>query len=270
MKMNWSKPLSEGLKFGFHPKRWFQIFIIDAIFLSIILSAIYFNISNITYIVSSLRTVADRFLILTLLNYILIPAAIFIIWFLVRIWINGSIIYQSWKTKDSEIRNSWGYSCKKYPSLFLAILIISLLSILFSIIPYIGWFLVIIISWIFYFALQSIIIKKKGFYEGLSDSYGIFTKNPLEVIVIWLVITILSGVIVGIFAVPLISILFLNIFYLIQTAGISSVILLFKEQIVLLTISGLIFLIGTSITTAFSMKAQVEFYLQFKKRFRIF
>jgi len=270
MKIDWSKALGEGLKFGFHPKRWFQLFVVDVFFISIIFYAIYLSISDIIYIISSLGAGADRFLFFSLLNYILIPAVVFIIWFLVRIWINGSIIYQSWKTQNKEIVKSWRYSCKKYPSLFLAILIITLIAMLVSIVPYIGWILSIIVSLVFYFALQVIIIRNTGFYEGLDDSYKIFRKNPFEVIIIWLIILIVNIVIFGVFALPFASFLLSNIFYLAQNTGVASLILMFKERMLFFVISGLILFVGISIAGAFTFKAQVEFYLQLKKRFRIF
>lgn len=270
MRVNWSKPLSEGLKFGFHPKRWLQLLVVDVFFLSIIFSAIYLNLSDMVYLISSLSTGADRFLIMNLLSYIWIPVVVFILWIIVRIWMNGSIVYQSWKPQDREIGKSWRYACRKYPSMLVAIVIITLLAMLFSVIPYIGWVLSIIISWIFYFTIQAIIIRNRGFYEGLVDSYDIFRKNPFEVIIIWLIIAVINIVIFSVFAFPMASLLFVNIFYLTETAGVASLFLLLKEQMVFFVISGLILLIGISIATAFSLKAQVEFYLQLKKRFRIF
>jgi hypothetical protein len=270
MKVDWSKALGDGLRFGFHPKRWLQLFAVDAVFISLILYAIYFNLSDMIYIFSSLSAGADGFLILSLLKYIWIPVLIFAVWRLVRIWIDGAIIYQGWKTKDSEIGKSWRFACRKYPSLLLALLIITLVSGLVLIIPYIGFILAIVISWIFYFALQAIIIRNIGFYEGLEDSYRIFRKHPFEVIVIWLAILIVNIVIFGIFALPFAYLLLTNIFYLAQTTGLASLLLMLKEQVVFFVASGLILLIGISITTAFTLKAKAEFYLQLRKRFRIF
>ncbi|NIO22396.1 MAG: hypothetical protein GTN38_00020 [Candidatus Aenigmarchaeota archaeon] len=269
MRIDWSKALSEGLRFGFHPKRWLQLLVVDAVFVSVIISSIYLNLSDIVYIISSMRTGADRFLVMSLLNYILIPVFVFIVWFLVRIWMQGSIIYQGWKTKDSEIGKSWRFACRKYPSLFLAILIITLVSMLVSVIPYMGWVLAIVVSWIFYFALQAVIIRNVGFYEGLEDSYKIFRKNPFEVIIIWLIVLIVNIVIFGIFALPFAYLLLTNLFYLAQNTGIASIILMFREQVILFATSGLILLMGISIATTFTLKAQVEFYLQLRKRFRI-
>jgi hypothetical protein len=270
MRINWSKPLSEGLKFGFYPHRWLQLFAVDLVFVSLIISLVYSSLSDIAYIISSMKTETGRFLVLSLLSYIWIPIIILILWFIVRIWINGAIIHQSWKTKNSEIGKSWRYACRKYPSLLVAIIIIGLLSILVSIVPYVGWILTIVFSWIFYFTLQSIMIRSRGFYEGLDDSYKIFMKNPFEVIVIWLIIAIVNVVIIGIFALPLASLLLANIFYLANASGVASLLLMFKDQLAFFLISGLLFLIGVSIATAFSLKAQVEFYLQLRKRFRIF
>jgi len=270
MGIDWSKALSEGFRFGFHPKRWLQFFILDAVFLSAILSAVYFNISDIIYIISSLSTEADRFLIMNLVNYILLPVFVFIVWFLVRIWMQGAIIYQGWKAKNSEIGKSWRFACKKYPSLFLAMLIITLISTLVSMIPYIGFILAIVVPLIFYFALQAIIIRNIGFYEGLEDSYRIFRKHPFEVILIWLVIMVVNIVIFGIFALPFAYLLLMNIFYMAQNTGIASIILIFREQMLFFVTAGLILLVGISITTSFTLKAQVEFYLQLRKRFRIF
>lgn len=270
MKINWSKPLSEGIKFGLHPKRWLQLFVVDIVFLSVVVSLIYFSLSDIAYIISSMRTEAGKFLLFDLFNYIWLPIIVFLLWFIVRLWMKGSIIYQSWKTKSSEIGKSWNYSCKKYPSLLVAVVITTLLSFLVSLIPYMGWLLTVVISWLFYFALQSIIIKNLDFYGGLEDSYKIFKKNPFEVIVIWLLIGIVNIVIVSIFALPFAFLMLANVYYLAKTTGIASILLMFKEQISLFLASGLIFLVGISISAAFTLKAQVEFYLQLKKRFRIF
>jgi hypothetical protein len=267
MKINWGKTILEGLKFGFHPKRWLQIFGIDLIFISLILISILSNLSDIFFILSELEQ--SPFMIGSLLGYLMIPFILFVIWILVRLWMEGSIIYQSWKTKNSEIQKSWTYACKKYPSLLVAQIIIIILVGLVSMIPYAGWLMGIVITWILFFTFQIIIIKNSGFYEGLSGSYSIFKKNPLEIIIMWLLIAIISSLISIVFAIPLIA-MFLGFVFTASEIVPLGFVALIRSQLALLIIGGYIFFIGTSIAKSFSLKTQVGFYLQIKKRFKLF
>jgi hypothetical protein len=255
MKIDWSKIIKESFLFSIKPRIWLPYLLLDVFCISAMLLTIFYNISQISVAMSTQS-------ITMLIKYLWPALFILIIWILTRLWIDGSVIYQSFKPKD--FSKSWKYSFKKYPSMFSASMIIVVLTLVFGLIPYIGWIINIIISLIFFFTLQAIIVKNKGYFEGLSDSYNIFKKKWLFVLVMYVLILIIALGITIVFSIPITAIL-MNIFS--PNMTIVSLLLLIKEQLPLILISGVILILGIDISKAFSLKAQTEFYLKLTKKF---
>jgi hypothetical protein len=259
MKINWGKPIIEGIKFSLHPKRWIYFFILDFLVISASIFVVINNLSSMAFLLYDTET-ADLSYFLTYFW----PLFIFIvIYFLFNLLITGAVIHQSYKPKEQ--KKSWYVSGSKYPSLIAANLIIVALTLILSLVPYIGWLLGIVISIILFFTLVSIVLNKHGFYKGLKDSWNIFVKNPLRVFVAWLLIAVVSIVILFIFALPLI-VFILSLILTAQNLGLAVAVLQFKNQLPIFVITGIILLIGVAILRVFSLKAQTDFYQQFKKK----
>jgi hypothetical protein len=265
--------IKKGFKFGFTPKRWLPFFVLDIIFISSLLAI---TLSSLEVIFSSIINAgADPLAILSLLGYGAAVIAGFVIWGLIRIWVQGAVIHQSYKEKEFD--KSWGVAYKKYLSILAAIIIIgiiaSIVSTVVGLIPYIGWALSIIasivISLAFFFVLQEVIVNNKGFYQSIKNSYYTFKRKPFEVFIAWLLIAILTIIIVGIFSIPAVALLFSVFLGSLITGAVPSietVIPLLQTYLLPLIITGVIFVIGLAISQTFALKAQTELYLQLRKK----
>jgi len=280
MAINYAHAIKNGFKFGFTPKRWLPFFITDIIFFSALL---VLTLSNLQLIISSLAGFTTNPLALgSLLGYGAVIVGGFIIWFLVKIWIQGAVVHQSYKEKEFD--KSWRVAYKKYLSLLAVVIVVALISFIVStvigFIPYIGWALTIIASIIiglmFFFVLQGIIVSKLGFYKSMKSSYYMFRDKPFEVFIMWLLVGILSIVILGIFSLPIVvifSVILSNIFLGIGLSGaaaaadpIMTIVSSLQTYLVPIIVSGVILIVGLAISQTFALKAQTEFYQQIKKK----
>lgn len=107
----------------------------------------------------------------------------------------------------------------------------------------------------------------------LSLSVLAFLLFHFNVFRMWLLVAALSGVIAVIFSLPMLVVGMLsltpNLLLLGGTVG-GALLLYFLSNPGALLLTGSIFLVGTAIATAFTLKVQTEFYLRFRKRLGIF
>lgn len=270
--VEYGKALSRGLSFGIKPKRWLQLFILDIIFISIGLAIV---LPNLPEIISILATSNQDFtMFLPFIGVAASVFAVFIVWILVRLWFTGAIVHQSYKEKD-KISNSYRIAGRKYGHLFLATLIVTIILMAVNMIPYVGWVIAIILSWVFFFIVQGIMVSNMGFAKTIENSYHIFRKNPPQVFLAWLFIAIVTFVIYIIFSIPAMFLMFGMFASLIpmftgttlpQSEALASLSQVIQTNMLALIVVGIILLVGMSIAQIFALKAQTEFYLQLKKK----
>ena len=264
MGINYAEILKKSLKFAIQPKRWAPFFVLDFVFLSIV---IIYTLTNIADVISLMMVPNDITLLASLVPYFSAILALFASWMLIRFWITGAIIHQS--NKENEYKKSFTYSAKKYPAILAVMIIMGILGFATSVIPYVGWLLSIIVSLMFFFAIQVVIVNNKSFSEGLSKSYNIFRKNAFNVLLSWLLLAIISIAIMIIFALPMFA-LFFNVAQLSSTAVsqetlASYIIGLSQAYLPVLLIVGACLVVGIAISTVFSLKAQTEIFMKVKK-----
>jgi hypothetical protein len=255
MKVKWSEPVESGIRFGINPKEWLHIFIVDMVFLSAAFMYFYPRMGEIINLFSAGSSGAPMFL--SVLGHILTLAAIFILWLLVMLWLDGVLIHQSWKGKEP-LKNSWNFSAAKYITMIAAWASIGLISVAISIIPFVGWFLSIVASWVFLFTFIKIITSDSGFYESIVSSYEIFRKNPLEVVLAWLITSIIGGLIMLAFIIIPLIMLSASI----AQSGLSVTLM----NTPLLVSSVILFSIGNAISRCFIIKSLFGYYRQFTKK----
>ncbi|MFQ5647887.1 MAG: hypothetical protein ACE5FW_01505 [Candidatus Aenigmatarchaeota archaeon] len=270
MAIKWGEPLVKGLKFAVHPKRWLLFFIIDLVFLG---SAAWIVLSNLSAFTSALVTITtDVTAVSSLLGYIAGVVVLLIVWGLLRIWAMGAIIHQSFKEKDA-VKKSFSISFKKYPSLLLATIIIGVIAALVGWVPYIGWIISIVVGLIFFFVVQGIIVKGSGAFKAINESWKIFKGSPFKVFLMWLLIVIIGGAISLIFALPALGMVLGLMLSAGQTTGaaaMAAVLFSVMTTPVNFVAVFVIFLVGSAVSMCFSLKAITEYYLQVRKRFKVF
>ena len=263
--------LKKSLRFAITPKRWLQFFIVDVIFflltMALIMNDWVRNIAVIVLVLNNFNMLFDAAVFYMILPFLVLG----IVWILLRLFLTGAMIHQSYKEK--ELDKSFSVAKKKFLSLFVAVIIIAIAD-LTGYIPIAGFLFNIFFALVFFVALQAIVVKDMGFWKGLKTSGGIFVRKPGSVIIMFLIVGILSIVIMGIFSLPLIYIYFMFIqpSLAVTNTNIVSVLLVYLvTNLSSVITTGLIFIIGSSITYAFTVKAQTEFYLRVRrKRFGIF
>ncbi len=260
MKINWLKPLISGLKFSVNPERWLPFFALYLGTFGMFVGIVFLNLEYINLLFKFIFQSENISLIFLLPKLVLIFFEVLIVWIIfifIDLWIKGSVIHQSYKGK--EFKKSWKVSRKKYWSLFGVMVLIGVINFIAGLIPYLNLALSLIISWVFFFPYQEVIIKSSNFYDALRNSLEMFKKKPLEIFIIWFLISITFFIISFIFSLPLL--LILGSFLLNQISS-----ALFMVYLPSFIIFGTIALIGFSISRTFFLKAQTEFYLQIKKK----
>ena len=273
--VDYAKALRKGLKFGIEPKRWLQFFIVDIVFILIALGIGFTTIPQLLALMQSTPQSIDAAMSMaSLAGYFV---ALFVVWILIRLWLAGSMIRQSFKESEM-ISKSLKFGANKYLSILLATIIVAVISIIVGIVPYVGWIFSIIIALVFFFFMQGIVVDKMGFATTLESSWKIFKKKPLQVFISWLLITIVTLAIYFIFSIPAGIILLWIVMPIIPFGGAN----LPQNEFFNLLMQALqtnpagviigfaILLIGFAVATTFALKAQTEFYQEFKKKFKWF
>ena len=324
MGVNWGEPLSKGLKFAVHPKRWLMFFIVDLVFLGSIVWMFFSNIGEFTAVLAALST--DPTAILPVLGSLGGMLALFIIWILVRLGAVGSVIHQTYKDKDP-VRKSLSVCYRKYLSLLGAAIIIAIISGVLGMVPVLGSLLTILFSLTVFFVFQGVIIKGSGGIKSINESWKIFKGGLREfkaafewkfivwvaVVIVstiltvfsafvapeaawgavsfwvmmvalswlaiysrvadmWLLISIIAGVITLIFMLPafgMIVTLMLSAGEATSAAAIAAFLFSIIANPGYFFIVFVILLIGAAISNCFALKATTEYYLQIRKRFKL-
>jgi len=198
-----SKSITEGFKFALSVKRVIPYLIVDLI-------VFYILISFFSSFLNMIRSESFNVLGLLLSLGLFIPA--FIIIALVQIWINGAMIDQAkYFPRERPLTKSFGYSTSRYLSMLCALIIYGIINWIISMPKYIGTILVFVFSLIVYYLYPAIIVGKKGCVDAFKNSWKVFKRYPLETFLTSIAQGIISFIIIGLFALPLIFLFVGNI-----------------------------------------------------------
>ena len=198
-----SRSITEGFRFALSVKR-----VIPYIILNLIV--FYILIGFFSSLVNMIRFETFNILRFLISLGMLIPA--FIIIGLVQLWINGAIVDQAkYFPRERSLRKSFEYSASRYLTMFCALIIYGVIAWVLSMPKYIGSILVFGLTLIFYYLYPAIIVDRKRCVDAFKKSYKTFMRYPLETFVTWLASVIISLIIIGFFALPLIFLFLGNI-----------------------------------------------------------
>ena len=278
MKVDYSDILKKSLKFSIRPMRWLPFFVINILFLSLFASIILSNTDLFSFMQSlqqGTQTMPDYTHMLMFFQMVISIFAVSVIWQLVKLYVTGAVTHQSYKEK--EYSKSWRVSASKYLSLLLAALIVTLSIVAVSFVPYIGAFLTIVVTLIFWLFIPAIIVGNLGAIQSLQKSYNIIKNEPFTVILMWLSVVLINFLIIVLFAVPVIALFFgpyLATMVKLASSGtfdMVSLLSFIKSNPLNMIAAAIIYTVGLSVAQTFSVKAVTEYYRKFKKkRFGIF
>jgi hypothetical protein len=266
MSIKWGEALSKGLRFGIDPKRWLPFFILDTCFFGVLIMLALSNLEMLASAMTVMSTSPSAFIPVLGIGAVFI--FVFIVWNVLKLWVTGAVIHQS--VKEKEIVKSFRYCCSRYLHLIVVTIVAALLSSLLGMIPFIGPILSIIIGLVFFFAMQEVIVGKKDFMKAIEGSWKMFQRRPVRVFVMWLVVAAIGGIIVLIFALPLLVMALSTLLpYLVQAeeaVAMAAMIAYMLGNLTTLIVLGAITLVGSSISTTFVIKATTEYYVQSRKK----
>jgi hypothetical protein len=263
--VDYAAVFSKAAHFAVKPERWLQFFILDAVALLsvIILAAANFE----RYITLFAQSSTNPALFFALLAEFIPFVIICIVYWLVRLYIMGALIHQSYKEK--EITKGYHTARQRYWSLLAAVIVVTIISFVLSLIPFVGVIFTLIASWAFFLVMQSVIVSKRGVSKSLQESWYIFKKHPGTIILVFIIITLISLLIVGVFALPLL-IMFANVTIPVAGSGSAATAALlasrFASALPIVLVGLLVALVGLAIANTFAVKAQTELYLQLRKK----
>ena len=157
------------------------------------------------------------------------------------------MIHQS--NREHEFAKSWSVSYHKYLSILGVPAVTGVIAFIVAVVPYVGWLLSIFVGIALFFSLQSVIVKGNSFVKALEDSWHIFRRQPFKVFVMWISVSAIALLILGIFAIPLLALIF-NIVIeaagggAISTAMVMNLIFAVENQLTMLVVSVIIFMRG--------------------------
>ncbi len=270
MKVDYGKIIGKAFHFSYQPRRWLPLFVVDAAFILIALAIFMSNADAIISMVTgSLGDSVDTAYAASILNIILVLGLAFVVFMVIRLWVTGALVHQSYREKES--KKSWVIARKRLITIIIVTILTGAIGMIGGVVPVVGWVVSLVIGWIFFFIMQAVIIDNLGAIESMRKSYQIFAKRPFEVFALWLIVVIISMSIVILFAIPLIA-SFMGSFVTLAMAEAASaesmafLVLALQNNLLLGTLLGLLAVVGADIATVFSLKAQTEFYLHVGKK----
>ena len=194
-----TRSIKESLSFAFSIKRIIPYFLFNIIIFSLIL-VILNNLS-------SFITSGQGFLRFLPSSVVYVP--VFIILFLIELVIKGAIIDQAkFYPKRRSLLKSFSYSSSRFLTMLCVAILYAIILFIISSPPYIGPLLSLGVTLAFFFLYPTIIVDKNYCIDAFKKSFRTFLKYPLETFVTWIIASIISLVVVLIFALPLLLQLF--------------------------------------------------------------
>ena len=142
----------------------------------------------------------------TLLGMASMAGGSILVYLLFSVYQRGVVIHNIGSTMREEpkpYRESLNMGFSRYPSLFIATLLLTILSTLLGSVENIGLFLVLIVLCIFWVTSQGIVLDKLGFVEGFKRSYEYLRNYSSPYIIVYLITLILSSIISAIGLIPI-------------------------------------------------------------------
>lgn len=165
--LNYQQLLQKSIRFGISPKRWLPLFLVDWVFFSIMVFGVLANDSLVQGLLSlhlaTLTAAAGGILFLGL------------VWFLLRLWVTGAIVHQTYRPRD--FSKSWTASRERYLSLLGSMIILMIASTIAGMVPFLGQLLSLLVGVVFFFILQSVMIRKRGSLNAATESWNLFMKH---------------------------------------------------------------------------------------------
>ncbi len=144
--------------------------------------------------------------VVTLLGMVSMVGSSILVYLLFSVYQRGVVIHNigsKMRGEPKPYRESLSRGFSRYPSLFIAVLLLTILSVLLGSVRYIGPFIVLIVLCIFWVTSQGIVLDKLGFVEGFKRSYEYLRNCTSPYVIVYIITLILSTIISVIGLIPI-------------------------------------------------------------------
>src|SRR3989344_4628718 len=266
MKADMGKTVSMAMHYSAKPKRMLPFFILMLPFLA----AVLLMLNQVSTIIPALVS-GNVSAIFGLLGYVAVFAVIFVVVSLIDIYLKTLVVENSkqyWSGNDRLLSREKAAVKGAYFSALAASIIVALVIMAVSFIPFIGGLLSIIISLYFFTFFPAVVMKKS--VNGLSDSTSVFSKSKLETFVFWIVLSILTAVFSILSFIPALIAILASLGSAISTiitgGGMLAALSSLQSNILILAIGGIITAFLFSFAVLFDASSRPFYYLQHTKK----
>ncbi len=269
MGVSFEGAVARGWQFAKSKERLFvmvAVYFVSALLVLLPIISIYRNIT-----LGALFTFSFALSLLGLVVAIVI-AALFIMF--------SMLMFTHNYANQKSLRKSASFAKKKYLRFLGATIIVTVISILatspFSVaealiqslavkilVNVVSFIVSIILGLIFFFVQQEIAVGGSRIMKSLTNSYAIFKRDWLQVLITLIVSGLMGLLIILISAIPLLLVAVATIVPAISTGQFVPALL---ANIPLFILSGLILIFGIALATLFSIGIKTDVYMQLKKR----
>jgi hypothetical protein len=251
----WSNFVKSGLSFSFRPK-WFLPFFIADLSVLIAISLLAGDGG-----MEALVSYAQSGLLEEYASVFFGMAAVLIVWMFAGVAIGGLLVY---KASDPKGKKCAETLLRRLPSLLAAAFIVAILSFCVSLAPYAGSVLSAVVAIVFLFANQYIVLSGARFDRGLLGSARLLLRKPAGVAFSWLVASVVSLLLIVIFASPMAAMLYYSFGG--QVPGIVSTGTLSAQDELFFRIGIVLLVFGTSVSKTFSIKFLTDVYSHLRRK----
>lgn len=252
----WGVFAKAGLSFSFRPKWFLPFFIAD---LSVLIAiALLAGDGGMEALISY----AENGLMEEYASVFFGMAAVLVVWMVAGVAIGGFLVHKA--SQPSGGSGSCRVLMKRMPSLVAAAFITAVLSFSVSLAPYVGSVLSAVVAVIFLFTSQFIVLAGARFDRGLVASARLFLRKPAGVAFSWLAVSLVSLLLVVIFASPMAVMLYYSFGG--QVPSLLSTATLSAQDELFFRIAVVLLVFGTSVSKTFSIKFLTDVYTHLRKK----
>lgn len=269
MAVDFGRIFGKALSYSLSFDKLLPFFALNALFFSFVVFSIDSLIDFLPYVEADLNSMpmaaklslggfVSVAFVFILLAFILALAKIFLS---TAVTENARLSYGK---KDKPLAASFKTVKNRYFSVLVATLLVSIIGMVASSVPVIGWLLNFFVSLLFLFIIQSIIISNKDAPGSLRDSYKLFMQNKFNVILFWFIMTLIGFFIIFIAIMPLA----LALVPLFVSGAIDKYSLLFfvRDNIGMFFACSILFSVAAAYLDVFTEAAKTFFYIGLKKK----
>jgi len=253
--------IGAALRCAASPKRVVPFFAVNLVYLLMIVAL--FDSLSALIVAASTHTLTGG-LIVQFVPAFAAAVLVVVVMFFVSLYFKAGLMDNAgnfWRKKEVKFSQSLRSIRPMYLSFVGSAILAGVISGIFSLIPIVGALISLVLSWLFFLTIPSVILGKKDAVGSLQESYHIFMKEKWQTFLMWLSVVVLVVLLALVALIPL-AVFGLPAILAIRAVGVIAAI---RANMGLLVIGGIISSYLLAYMTVFSESAKAFYYVQVKK-----